>query len=38
MGGTREEERRRREKRGAGLVMGGDRDDIQRVRNLNRSV
>jgi hypothetical protein len=32
--------RKRREvgERGAGSGMGGDRDDIQRVKNLNRDV
>jgi hypothetical protein len=35
--GTWEEEGKETGK-GAGSGMGGDRDDIQRVRNLNRGV
>ena len=38
MVGTLEEERRARRKGGAGSGMRGDRDDIQRVKNLNRGV
>jgi hypothetical protein len=38
VGGTLEEERRRREKKWAELGMRGYGDDKQRVRTLNRSV
>jgi hypothetical protein len=36
--GTWEKEKRERGEGKAGSGMGGDRDDIQRVRNLNRGV
>jgi hypothetical protein len=38
VGGTWKEERRGGEKKGARSGMGGDGDDIQEVRNLNRDV
>lgn len=38
MGGTEKEERRVRRKMEDGPSLGGDMDDVQRVRNLNRDV
>jgi hypothetical protein len=38
VGGTWEEEKRGREKRGAESGMGGNEGDVQRVRKLNRVV
>ena len=38
MGDTLEQGRRGRGREGAESGMGGDRDDRERIRNLNRSV
>jgi hypothetical protein len=38
-GGTREEERKRvGGKRGSGSGIGGEEDDVQKIRNLSRGV